>query len=119
MTDKADLKRVQADLREAQAEIETASKVDGSLGESLSNGFGSLLAAVGQLFSGLKSQGGKIIEHDRQIKIMQVQIVALQSKIHGLKVSKGKAVAAKERALAKAQTAIDSTKGVLDRISVH
>ena len=50
---------------------------------------------------------------------MQAQIVALQSKIHGLKVSKGKAVAAEERALAKAQTAIDSTKGVLDRISVH
>jgi hypothetical protein len=51
MGDKADLKRVQADLREAQAEIETASKVDDSLGASLSFGFRSLLAAVGQLFA--------------------------------------------------------------------
>jgi len=36
MTDKADLKRIQADLQEAQAEIETASKIDDSLGGSLS-----------------------------------------------------------------------------------
>jgi hypothetical protein len=44
MSDKADLKRIKADLEEAQAEIETASKIDDSLGGSLSFGFGSLLA---------------------------------------------------------------------------
>jgi hypothetical protein len=60
MTDKADLKRIQADLQEAQAEIETASKVDGSLGDSLSFGFGSLLAAVGQLFTRTNAHERKI-----------------------------------------------------------
>ena len=39
MSDKADLKRIKADLEEAQAEIETASKIDDSLGGSLSFGF--------------------------------------------------------------------------------
>ena len=49
MPKQADLKRIQADLEEAHAEIETASKVDGSLGDSLAFGFRSLLAAIGQL----------------------------------------------------------------------
>ena len=111
--------RVQADLQEAQAEIETASKVDGSLGASLSFGFTSLLAAVGQLFASSDDHDGKIKEHDRQLKIVQEQISALQSEIHWLRIAKGKAVAAKERALAKAQTAIDSTKGALENITLH
>jgi hypothetical protein len=119
MTDKADLKRIQADLREAQAEIETASKVDGSLGDSLSFGFRSLLAAVGQLFAGFNNHENRLVEHDRAVKIMHAEIVKLQTQIHGLKISKGKAIAAKQRALARAQAAIDSTKGVLDRISIH
>jgi hypothetical protein len=119
MSDKADLKRIQADLQDAQAEIETASKVDGSLGDSLSYGFKSLIAAVGQLFAGLNNHEDRILEHDRSIKIMQAQMVELQAQIHGLKISKGKAIAAKRRALSKAQAAIDSTKGVLDLIAIH
>jgi hypothetical protein len=119
MSEKADLKRIQADLQDAQVEIETASKVDGSLGDRLSFGFSSLLAAVGRLFAGLSEHESKLTEHDRQLKITQVQVSELQKKIHGLKISKGKAIAARERALAKAQTAIDSTKRVLDRISIH
>jgi len=119
MTEKADLKRIQADLQEAHAEIETVSKVDGSLGDSLSFGFKSLLAAVGQLFARLNNHEGRIITHDRAVKLMQGQISDLQRQIHGLKISKGKAIAAKQKALAKAQAAIDSTKGVLDRISIH
>jgi hypothetical protein len=83
--------------------IETASKVDGSLGNSLAFGFKSLLAAVGQLFTRLNNHESKINEHDLQLKIAQGQISNLQMRIHGLKVSKGKVVAAKERALAKAQ----------------
>jgi hypothetical protein len=70
MTEKADFKRVQADLQEAQAEIETASKVDGSLGDSLSFGFRSLLAAVGQLFAGFNNHENRLVEHDRAVKIM-------------------------------------------------
>jgi chromosome segregation ATPase len=119
MIDKAVLKRVQADLQEAQAEIETASKVEGSLGDSLSFGFKSLLATVGQLFAGFNDHEKKINDHDVQLKVTQAQIAELQAKIHGLKISKGKAVAAKQRALAKAQAAIDSTKGALDGISLH
>lgn len=119
MNDKAVLKRIQSDLQEAQAEIETASKVDRSLGDSLSFGFKSLLVAIGQLFAGFNDHESKISDHDRQLKITRAQIAELQRKLHGLKISKGKAVAAKERALEKAQAAIDSTKGVLDRISVH
>jgi hypothetical protein len=119
MTDKADLKRIQADLREAQAEIESASKVDGSLGGSLSFGFRSLLAAIGQLFTRFNDHETKLTEHDRQLKLTQAQLFELQRKVHGLRVSKGKAVAAKERALAKAQAAINSTNEVLDRISIH
>jgi multidrug resistance efflux pump len=119
MSEKADLKRIQADLQEAQAEIETASKVDGSLGDSLSFGFRSLLASVRQLFAGFNSHENRLFEHDRAVKIMQTQIVDLQTQIHGLKISKGRAIAAKHRALAKAQADIDSTKGVLDRISIH
>ena len=119
MSEKADLKRIQADLQDAQAEIETASKVDGSLGDSLAFGFRSLLAAVGQLFTRSNDHESKITEHDRQLKIIQAQVSDLQREIRGLKISKGKAIAARERALAKAQAAMDSTKGVLDRISIH
>ena len=110
MTDKADLKRIQADLQEAQAEIETASKVDGSLGDSLSFGFRSLLAAVGQLFTRTNDHESKIGEHDVELKLIQAQISGLQREIHGLKISRGKAIAARERALAKAQAAIDATR---------
>jgi hypothetical protein len=115
MTGQADLKRVQADLQEAQAEIGTAATVDGSLGDSLKFGFGSLLAAVGALFAGFNNHEGKIKEHDRQLKIALAQIAELQIRIHGLKVSRGKAVAAKKRALA----AIGNAKVVLNDISLH
>ena len=50
MTGQADLKRIQAELQEAQAEIGTAATVDHSLGDSLKFGFGSLLSAIGALF---------------------------------------------------------------------
>ena len=119
MIDKAVLNRVQADLREAQGEIETAPKVNGSLGDSLSFGFRSLLAAVGQLFAGFSDHERRIDEQEKQIKIALAQIAALNSKIHGLRISKGKAVAAKERALAKAQATLDHTKDFLERISIH
>src|SRR6266851_4501195 len=110
MTGQADLKRIQADLHEAQAEIGTAATVDGSLGDSLKFGFGSLLAAVGALFAGFNNHESKINEHDRQLKIALAQIAELQIRIQGLKVSRGKAVAAKKRALA----VIDNAKGVLN-----
>jgi hypothetical protein len=64
MSDKADLKRIKADLEEAQAEIETASKIDDSLGGSLSFRFRSLLAAVGQLFTRTNDHESKISKHD-------------------------------------------------------
>jgi hypothetical protein len=115
MTGQADLKRIQADLQEAQAEIGTAATVDGSLDDSLKFGFGSLLAGVGALFAGFNNHESKINEHDRQLKIALGQIAELQMRIHGLKVSRGKAVAAKKRALA----AIDDAKGVLNGISLH
>jgi hypothetical protein len=115
MTRQADLKRIQADLQEAEAEIGTAATVDGSLGDGLKFGFGSLLAAVGALFAGFSNHESKINEHERQLKIALTQIADLQVKIHGLKVSRGKAVAAKKRAL----TAIGNAKVVLDDISLH
>jgi hypothetical protein len=52
------------------------------------------------------------------LKLVQTQISGLQREIHGLKISRGKAIATRERALAKVQAAFDSTKGVLDRISI-
>ncbi|HWZ05960.1 MAG TPA: hypothetical protein VNY53_03520 [Bradyrhizobium sp.] len=107
--------RIQADLKEAQAEIGTAATVDGSFGDALKLGFGSLLAAVGALCAGFNNHEGKINEHDRQLKIALAQIAELQTRIHGLKVSRGKAVAAKKRTLA----AIDDAKGVLNGISLH
>ena len=119
MAKQADMQRIQADLEGAQAEIETASKVDGSLGDSLSFGFTSLLAAVHSLFAGLNDHSGKIVELGRQMKIAQHQIDDLQRKVHGLKVSKGMAIAAKERALARAEAALISTQSALDNISVH
>jgi hypothetical protein len=119
MTDKADLKRIQADLQEAQAEIETASKVDGSLGDSLSFGFRSLLAAVGQLFARSNDHEIRIREQDQRLRLIQSEVAELQRKIHGLKISKGKAIAARERALAKAQAAIDATREVMEHISIH
>jgi chromosome segregation ATPase len=115
MTKQADLSRVQADLQAAQAEIETAKMADGSVAESLKFGFKSLLAAVGALFAGFNDHEHKIGEHDRQLKIALEQIADLQKRVHGLKVSRGKAIAARERAL----TAIDSARGALDRISLH
>lgn len=115
MPKQADLKRIQADLEEAHAEIETASKADGSLGDSLAFGFRSLLAAVGQLFAGLNDHAEKINEHDRQLKIAQHQVTELQRKLHGVKVSRGKAVAANKRAIA----AIHNAKNVLDGMSLH
>ena len=119
MIDKPDLKRIQADLQEAQAEIETASKVDGSLGDSLSFGFRSLLAAVGQLFTRTNDHESKISPHDLRLKLIQAQISGLQREIHGLKISRGKAIATRGRALAKAQAAIDATKEVVEHISIH
>jgi hypothetical protein len=53
------------------------------------------------------------------MKIAQHQIDDLQRKVHGLKVSKGMAIAAKERALARAEAALISTQSALDNISVH
>ena len=111
MSDKTDLKRIKSDLEDAQAEIETASKIDDSLGGSLSFGFRSLLAAVGQLFTRTNDQESKISKHDVQLKLIQAQISGLQREIHGLKISRGKAIAGRERALAKAQAAIDGTRG--------
>ena len=119
MTDKADLKRIQTDLQAAQAEIETASKVDGSLGDSLSFGFRSLLAAVGQLFTRTNDHESKISTHDVQLKLIQAQISGLQREIHGLKISRGKAIVTRERALAKAQAAVDVTREVMEHISIH
>ena len=103
MSDKTDLKRIKSDLEDAQAEIETASKIDDSLGGSLSFGFRSLLAAVGQLFIRTNDHDSKISKHDVQLKLIQAQISGLQREIHGLKISRGKAITARERALAKAQ----------------
>lgn len=60
MTRQPELQRIQADLEGAQAEIDTASKVDGSLGDSLSFGFTSLLAAVRHLFAGMNDHSGRI-----------------------------------------------------------
>jgi hypothetical protein len=119
MSEKADLNRIHADLQEAHAEIETASKVDGSLGESLSFGFKSLLSAVGQLFARSNSHEIRILEQDQRLKLVQSQLAELQRKVHGLKISKGKAIAARERALERAQAAIDRTSEVLERISIH
>ena len=119
MSDKADLKRIKADLEEAQAEIETASKIDDSLGGSLSFGFGSLLASVGQLFTRTNDHESKIGKHDIESKLIQAQVSELQREIHGLKISRGKAIAARERALAKAQAAIESTSKVMEHISLH
>ena len=115
MNDKAVLNRVQTDLQEAQAEIETALKDEGSLGDSLSFGFKSLLAAVGQLFAGFNNHERRIEDHERQLKIALTQIVELQSKIHGLKISRGKAVAARK----KAQAAIENARDALNNITVH
>ena len=115
MTGQADLKRIKAELQEAHAEIGAAATVDRSLGDSLKFGFGSLLAAVGALFAGFNNHESKINEHDRQLKIALAQIAELQIRIHGLKVSRGKAVAAKKRAL----TAIGNAKVVLNDISLH
>jgi hypothetical protein len=119
MTGQVDLKRIQADLQDAQAEIETVSTVDRSLGDSLSFGFRSLLAAVGQLFTRSNDHESRIREQDQRLRLIQSEVAELQGKIHGLRISKGKAIAARERALAKAQAAIDGTKKVLDRISIH
>src|SRR5262245_51860759 len=111
MTKQVDLRRVQNDLQEVQAEIEAAATVDGSLGDSLRFGFRSLLAAVGALFAASNDHERRIEEHDRQLKIALAQIADLQTRVHGLKVSRGKALAAKDRAL----VAIDNAKGVLDK----
>jgi hypothetical protein len=115
MTKRADLQRVRADLQEAQAEIENAATIDGSVADGLKFGFRSLLVAVGTLFAASDDHRRKIDEHDRQLKIALVEIADLQRRLHGLKVSRGKAIAAKERAL----TAIANAKGVLDQISLH
>lgn len=61
MSEKADLNRIQADLQEAHAEIETESRVDGSLGDSLSFGFKPLLSAIGQLFARSNSHEIRIL----------------------------------------------------------
>jgi len=53
------------------------------------------------------------------LKVIQAQISGLQREIHGLKISRGKAIAARERALVKAQAAIDGTREVMERISIH
>jgi hypothetical protein len=119
MAKQPDVQRIQADLEGAQEEIQTASKVDGTLGDSLSYGFTSLLAAVRSLFAGLNDHSGKIDELGRQVKIAQHQIDELQRKVHGLRVSKGKAIAAKERALARAEAALTSTQSALDQMSIH
>ncbi len=119
MPKRPDIQRIQAHLEEARAEIETASKVDGSLGDSLSFGFTALLAAVRQLFVGQSDNSARIVELERQQKITQHQIDELQRKVHGLKVSKGKAIAAKERALARAEAALTATQSALDNMSIH
>lgn len=111
----ADLFRIQQDLQAAQAEIETSATIDGSMADSLKFGFKSLLAAVGALFTVSNDHGRKIEEHDRQLTIALANVAALQAQIHGLKVSRGKAIAAKERAL----TAIDNAKDVLGKIPLH
>jgi hypothetical protein len=115
MTKGADLQRVQADLLEAQAEIETAATVEGSFADSLKFGFNSLLAAVGTLFAASNKHERKLTEHDRQLKIMIAQITELQKQIHGLKVSRGKAIAAKQKAM----SVISNAKNILDQISLH
>jgi hypothetical protein len=83
MSDKADLKRIKADLEEAQVKSKTASKIDDSLGGSLSFGFGSLLAAVGQLFTRTNDHESKISKHDVKLKLIQAQISGLQERYTG------------------------------------
>ena len=78
-----------------------------------------MLAAVGQLFARSNDHEVRIREQDQRLRLIQSEVAELQRKIHGLKISKGKAIAARERALAKAQAAIDGTKKVLGRISIH
>ena len=85
MSDKADLKRIKAHLEEAQAEIETASKIDDSLGGSLSFGFGSLLAAVGQLFTRTNDHESKIGKHDIELKLIQRRSPNYKERYTGLK----------------------------------
>ncbi len=119
MTKKVDLRQLLAELQEAQTEIEGAEKIESSLGGILSRGFRALRDAVGMLTSSVDDHDRKLSEHDRLLKIAIAQIIELQRQVHGLKVSKGKAVASKRRALDKAQSAVDRAKSVLDGVSVH
>jgi hypothetical protein len=79
----------------------------------------SALAAVRQLFAGLNDHSGKIDELGRQLKIAQHQIGEMQRTVHGLNVSRGKAIAAKERALARAEATLTSTQSALHQMSIH
>jgi hypothetical protein len=115
MTGQAELIRIESDLQEAQAEIQTAATVEGSLVDSLKFGFGALFAAVHALTKGFGQHGRRIDEHDRQLKIAISRISELESSVHGLRVSRGKAVAAKNRALA----IIVNAKSTLDNISLN
>jgi hypothetical protein len=119
MTKQADLNRTIAELKQAQTEIEATEKIESSLGGILSRGFRALLDAVGMLTNSFDDHDRKLSEHDRLLKIAFAQIAELQSQVHGLRISKGKAIASKQRALIKAQTAVDHAKSVLDGISVH
>ncbi len=115
MSGQAELIRIELDLQEAHAEIQTAATVEGSLGDSLKFGFGALFAAVHALMTGFTQHGRKIDEHDQQLKVALGRIQDLERSVRGLKVSRGKAIAAKNRAL----TIIADAKGTLNNISIH
>jgi hypothetical protein len=119
MTKKADLNQTLAELHDAQTEIERVEKVESSLGDVLSMGFRALLRAVSTLTSCFDDHDRKLAEHDLHLKIALAQIGDLQRQVHGLKISRGKAVASNQRALRKAQTAVEHAKTVLDGMSVH
>jgi hypothetical protein len=87
--------------------------VEGSLGDRLSIGFRSLLDTLGHLSRGFNDHDQRLNDHDRQLKIVLHEIGELQKKVHGLKISRGRAVAAKNRA----EVAIEKTKTLLEGIA--
>jgi hypothetical protein len=115
MATEAQLKRIHQDLEEAQAEIVAAPMIPDSVADKIRFGFTSLLAAVTALFTGLNDHEIRLTEQERQLKIAMNEIRELQGQVHGLKVSRGKAVAAKKRALA----AIGDAQAILNGVSVH
>lgn len=109
------LARIEQDLQDAQAEIETAKTVEGSFGDSLKFGFAALYAAVHNLIAGFSDHARKIDDLDNRLKATMWAFGELKKEVHGLKVAKGKAVAAKKRTL----VALAKAEGAIDTISLH